>query len=775
MKLFSKSALLAATAIMAPAAATDYDAVQDRITVTARRVSEDVQTAPIPISVVSGDRVSDSGAFNTNRLKELVPTLQFYTSNPRNSAINIRGLGAPYGLANDGIEPGVGLYVDGVFYARPAAATLDFIDVRQIEVLRGPQGTLYGKNTTAGAINVTTRKPTFTPEGTAELSYGNYGFLQAKASISGPLSDTVAARLSFSGTQRDGFLYNVASQDDLNDLSNLGFRGRVLYQPTDKFSVTFAGDLTRQRPEGYAQVIAGVAPTLRAPNRQWAAIAADLGYAPPSYNAFDRLTDTDSPWRSYQEFGGASVTFDWNVGPGALTAITAWRFWDWSPSNDRDFTGLDITTVSAAPSTQRQWTQELRYAGDLSSSLSFVVGAFGFRQTLNADPSHVQEQGGFAAQRYLLNPSTPGWDTPGLLDGYGQNVTIDYANLSAAVFGQLQWTVTDRLRLLPGVRFNYDEKDAFYDSQVYGGLDTADPALIALKRSVLSPQTYAAQVDDANVSWQATAAYAVSDAVNFYATYATSFKSVGLNLSGAPNNASGQPALDAATVKPEDVRHIEVGFKTTPFSGAVANVSFFDTVIDDFQTQVVNAQVGVLRGYLANAEKARVRGVEFDGSARLSDSLSVYGAAAWTDAKYISFPDAPPPLELTGGPAVFDASGTRLPGVSKWAASAGGEYAQPGSLFGLDGDFFIGVDASYRSSFSSSPSQSAWLNVDAYTLVNARAGFRTGDRWDVFLWTRNLFDKNYYELMSAAPGNSGLYVGLPGDPRSWGATMRARF
>ena len=173
---------------------------------------------PIPLSVVDGDLVADAGAFNVNRLKELIPTVQFYSTNPRNSAINIRGLGAPFGLTNDGLEPGVGLYIDGVFYARPASATLDFLDVEQIEVLRGPQGTLFGKNTTAGAINVTTRKPSFTPATDVELNFGDLGFVQAKASVTGPLGQKVAGRLSFSGTQRDGTVYNVKTQDAVNDL-----------------------------------------------------------------------------------------------------------------------------------------------------------------------------------------------------------------------------------------------------------------------------------------------------------------------------------------------------------------------------------------------------------------------------------------------------------------------------------------------------------------------------------------------------------------------------
>lgn len=257
------------------------------------------------MSVVSGELVSEAGAFNVNRLKELIPTVQFYSTNPRNSAINIRGLGAPFGLTNDGIEPGGGLYIDGVFYARPAAATLDFLDVERIEVLRGPQGTLFGKNTTAGAINVTTRKPSFDPETDFELNFGNLGFVQAKGSISGPLVPTVAGRLSFSGTQRDGTLLNARTEDDVNDLNNLGVRGQLLFAPSDAIAITAAVDHSRQRPKGYTQVVAGVAPTLRNADRQYPQIAADLGYVPPSFDAFDRLTDVDTPMRSYQDLGGA--------------------------------------------------------------------------------------------------------------------------------------------------------------------------------------------------------------------------------------------------------------------------------------------------------------------------------------------------------------------------------------------------------------------------------------------------------------------------------------
>lgn len=771
--LGSTSAALALAAL-APCQASAQQqptAQSDDIIITARRVEEGLQSVPIPVSVIGGQLVEDSGSFNVNRLKELIPTVQFYSSNPRNSAVNIRGLGAPFGLTNDGIEPGVGFYVDGVFYARPAVATLDFLDVERIEVLRGPQGTLYGKNTTAGALNIVTRRPSFTPDAEVEASFGDYGYTQARGSITGPITESLAGRLSFSSTHRDGFLYNTATQDDLNDLNNLGFRGQLLFAPHEGLDVLLAADYTRQRPEGYAQVPAGVAPTLRAPNRQYAAIAADLGYAPPSFDPFDRVTDADTPHRSYQDVGGLALTVDWDVGPGTLTSITAWRFWDWDPSNDRDFLGLPVTTISANPSEQRQWSQEVRYAGDLSPQLGFVVGFYAFHQTI--DSTGLQEQGS-AAARFLLNP-TPAALTPGLLDGYGQTSDIGSEHTSAALFGQIEWSITDRLRLLPGLRFNYDQKEVDYESQVYGGLVTSDPALIALQRSILAPQSYETEADDTNMSGQITLAYDVTDWANFYATYATSFKSVGLNLGGLPTDSAGAPILSAATVKPEEVSHIEIGVKTTPWPGARINFTIYETTIEDYQAQVVNASVGVLRGYLANAEEVRVRGAELDFSARLSEVLTIYGAAAYTDGEYVSFPDAPAPLEGTGGPQAVDISGARLPGISEWAGSIGGEYAIPAQLLARQGEYFIALDASYRSEFSSSATPSQYLNVEGYGLLNGRIGFRADDDWSIFFWGRNLADEEYFEFLSAAPGGSGLYVAYPGDPRTWGVTLRGRF
>ncbi|HYC86671.1 MAG TPA: TonB-dependent receptor [Chryseosolibacter sp.] len=748
------------------------DHILSEIVVTARRRTETLQQVPIPVSVVGGELIEDAGAFNVNRVKELVPAVQLYSSNPRNSTLNIRGLGSTFGLTNDGIDPGVGFYVDGVYYARPAATSLDFVDIEQIEVLRGPQGTLFGKNTTAGAFNVTSRAPSFAAGATFEVTYGNYGFVQAKTSVTGPLGKKFAARLSFSGTQRDGVLFNVATQKQTNDLNNLGFRGQLLYTPGDNLKITLIADNTRQHPDGYAQVIAGVVPTKRASYRQFDQIIADLGYKLPSRNPFDRKIDHDTPWKSGNELGGVSINLDSKIANGTLTATTAWRNWHWDPSNDRDFTGLPVLIRSEANSRHQQWTQEVRYAGKPSRNLSGVIGIFAIYQELKSDPLHIEESG--AAQwRFSQNSTSDLWKTPGLLDGYGIRTKSSLNSIGAAVFGQIDWSITESLHVLPGLRYNFDQKNLSYDRQTYGGLQTNDPELIALKRAVYNDQEFEADVEESNISGQLTVSYHASKKATVFAAYSTSYKPAGLNLGGLPTS-NGQVLTELARIKPEYVSHLEAGIKSNPGQNSTLNLTSYHTIVNDYQTQVQTAEIGVNRGYLANAEKIRVFGAELDANLKAGRNVSLYGALAFSNGQYLSFRNAPVPLEETGGESAFkDISGSQLPGISRWAGSGGGEFlSNLIKVFGQDSKMFVGFDIYFRSGFSSSPSPSKYLNIDGYALINARAGFRASEGLTLFVWSRNLLNENYFEQLLAAAGNAGQFAGVLGDPRTYGITLR---
>ncbi len=761
------------------------------IVVSARRRNETAQRVPIAISVIGGQALAETGTYNVGRLTQLQPTLQFYSTNPRNSAANIRGLGAPFGLTNDGIEQGVGIYVDQVYYSRIASASFDFTDTDRIEILRGPQGTLYGKNTTAGAINLTTRKPSFSPEARVELTGGNYDFFQGKASISGPLiADTLALRLSTSVTTRRGTIFNVRQNEFQNSQDNVSVRGQLLWRAADNLDLTFYGDYNRQDPICCVQYYARVGTTQRPLNRQYAALAAAFNYAVPSTNPFDRLTDVDSPLRALQELGGGSLLANWDLGGATLTSVTAYRFWHWTPSNDRDFIGLPVTTVSANPSQQSQFSQEVRLSSNGTNTLDYVVGAFYFDQRIDTQGLQVQ---GAAASRFLLNPTSANARNPAVLNGLTARNTIGFTNTSAALFGKLTWHVTDKLQIAPGLRLNYDRKNGDYQSVVTTG--TGSTVLNADQRSVLAPQSYQPSFDDWNVSGDITASYQLASDILGYATYARSYKSGGINLAGLPLDGANNPILAAATVKPEQVNHYELGLKTQFLDRrATVNLSAFWTEIEDYQATVTNGQLGVLRGYLANAGKVRTRGIEIDSAFRPTSRLSLYANGAFTDARYVRFVDAPCPPELAGGPAATalspaspaataggfspancDISGQRLPGVSKWAFSYGAEYNVPIRIAATDSQFYIGYDGSYRSRFSSNPSRSIFTDVAGYSISNFRIGVKARDKWNVFGWVRNAFGQNYFDLLALQAGNTGLVVGQPGDPRTFGGTISTSF
>ncbi|MBI1250018.1 MAG: TonB-dependent receptor [Alphaproteobacteria bacterium] len=746
-----------------PEFASDAD-----IVVTARRRAESAQDVPIALSVLSAATLDATSTFNVQGVSQLAPSLQFSSSNPRNTNTTIRGLGASFGLANDGLEPGVGYYVDQVYISRPAAATFDLIDIERIEILRGPQGTLFGKNTTGGAISIATRAPSFTPEARAELSYGSDNFLQAKASISGPLlGDAVAGRLSAAITQRDGAFYNVTTGRDVNELDNAAVRAQALWRINEDVSVRVAADYNRQEPNCCTQVYVGFGQTLRPADQQFPALAAAAGYAPPSLDPYDRLADVNSPIQADQELGGASASLDWDLGFATLTSVSAWRAWSWRPKNDRDYTSLSILTRSENPDEQSQWSQEIRLASNGDDAVSYVLGAYYFDQTIKARP--VSEWGADAA-RWLLGPSVPA----NLLDGYRSEAIARSQTTSAAAFAQITWAFAERWRLTPGLRYTWEEKSATYAQIVAGGPAVTDPALIARQRSIARPQSYAAAFTDDDVSGQITLAYEPNDDVMLYASAARGFKSGGINLAGLPTLADGSPALNSAVVAPEQVTTFEAGLKSRWFDRALTfNLALYDTTVEDFQANVVDSGPGALRGYLANVEEVGVRGVEIDAAYTPSDALTTYLNIAYSDGTYEDFKNGPCPLERIGaGTTACDLSGRPLPGLSRWAVALGGE-ARHRSEGERAGEFFLGADATYRSSFYSDASDSRYALIDGYTVVNARAGWRGDEGLEAFVWLRNAFDEDYLNFVSFQSGNSGLILGSPGDERAIGITVRA--
>ena len=311
-------------------------------------------------------------------------------------------------------------------------------------MLRGPQGTLFGKNTTAGAFNITTKKPSLIPSAKVELSYGNYNFIQAKTTVTGPLAKNLAAKISISGTQRDGTIWNVPEERKYSGQNNLGAKAQFLYTPNEKLELLLSGDVSVQHPAGYPLIVAGVTTTERSAYRQYAKIVSDLGYQQPKIDPFSREIYTNTPWRHNQSIGGISLNADYKIGNGKLTSTIAWRFWNWDPTNDRDFTEFSALTKSQGNTRHDQYSQEVRYAGDITDKLSGVVGVFVLGQNLQG--LGQTEEVGKDQWRFVQTSATGQqalYSTPGLLDGFGIRTNSTIKSLSAAAFAQVYWEVID--------------------------------------------------------------------------------------------------------------------------------------------------------------------------------------------------------------------------------------------------------------------------------------------------------------------------------------------
>ena len=755
----------------APPSTTQAQEKSEDIIVTARRRLERAQEVPSSVSAISGTQLSATGTSSVEQLTKLQPSIQFISSNPRNTAVTIRGLGSNTGLTNDGLENGVGIYVDEVYYARPGSAVVDLFDIDRVEVLRGPQGTLFGKNTTAGALSLTTKAPSFTPEGYVEVNLGNYGYSQTQAALSGPLVDgKIAGRIAAISTKRDGLYFNTTTQTNQDDKNAYALRAQLLFTPSEALNIKLIYDYAFQDPEANTQAFVRYGATQRPANTQFPALAALFAYAPPSTNPYDRLVDVNSPIQARQILQGLSGTVTYDFGATTLTSISAVRYWDWTPQNDRDYTALSIRTRSNNNSEQNQWSQEFRLASNGNQKLDWVVGLYGFGQKVE---THGIEEWGKDAARWLINTTVPS----NLLEGYTSLSDVFSDTTSYALFGQATYDLTDRLHVTAGLRYTYEEKSIDFKQTVSGGLATTDPALITRKNGIARNQSYQSEFIDQSPSGQINIAYDLTGDILGYATYAKGYKSGGLNAAGIPTDASGNPSLVSATIKPENISNIEIGLKSQIFNRRLTlNFASYATDISDYQANVVDVGPGALRGYLANVESVTVRGFEFEGSYRPNSQFFTYATLSHTKAKYESFKNGPPPLEfLTATTSAFDLSGKPLPGVSEWAGSFGARYNWPVSIGNIAALGTIGLDTSFRSDWYSDASVSEYSKIEGSTLTNIRLGLRTDKGLETAFWIKNAFDEQYLTFTSIQAGNSGAIYGQPGDLRTFGITLRKSF
>ncbi|MBH9325992.1 TonB-dependent receptor [Pseudomonas aeruginosa] len=734
------------------------DTALGKVTVTARRREEDSQKVPTPITVLGGETLEAQRISRVQDLQQVLPSVNVAYIHARQSSVAVRGIGN--NPASDGLEGSAGIYLDNVYLGRPGMAVFDLLDIEQLERLRGPQGTLFGKNTPAGVLNISTRAPPFTAERTVEVSGGQDGYFPGRGPVSGPLGETLAGRLSAYRTRDDGYIKNIHDDNYLNGGERQGARGQLLFEPTEDFSLRWIADYNEEDSSNGSMVVYGGA------ERFWQRAA--LVGAAPLRDPQRRKVNINGRQHVSVHQGGSSLEANWNLAGGyRLTSISAYRYWHFTPANDEQ---LNVSAINdtGVEVHDRQFSQEIRLASPTGGAFDYVVGAYAFRQNLG---NKTFTSYGPLADLYLL-----GANLGALNDTYSKaNGKIETD--SFALFAQGTWHLTERLDFTAGLRGTYEEKNAKVErfaplgGAAVGGVGAAvrNGQLGAYDSGDLSQYNFAP-------SALLSLSYQFSDDLLGYASLSHGEKSGGVNLAVGSAPSAG---ADSLLVGPERANDAELGLKSTLFDRRLLlNANLFWTGIHGYQATTLYQAPGStqLVQVLANAGSVRSRGLEFEATALPLRGLTLNFNGSYNDVTYLSFKDAPCPAEVStrpGAPSSCDLTGQRVVGASKWIANLNGEYQ-----WRLDDRLqpYVSASYAYRSAAEGTLDNSALSKIDGYALVNLAAGLRSdlGDgQLDTSVWLKNAFDKDYY--LSAFASINGSYTASVGQPRTLGVSLRYDF
>ncbi len=770
LALLPLSALAADATSDSDSAAVDADVVAphdaaglDEVVVSARKRNEDLLEVPLSVSAVSGASLQRDGDYAIQDLAEKVPNLIIEPSNPRQTSISIRGLGK--NSANDGLETSVGVYVDGVYLAQPGETTFDLADLAQVEVLRGPQGTLFGKNNTGGVLNITTLKPSFTASQSVEAIVGDYGTYELHGSATGPITDTVAFRFTAYDRVRDGVLTNLYDGRKFNGFDRQGFRGQLLWQPSDQFAVRVIAEhyesdektggvvywLSDPHYSNGVQIPAG---------KTLAAQTAPFGFV-PVFDPWERNIDVNSARGVQTKQDAASVQATAKLGDFTLDSITAFRRYAFNAKNDGDDTPLDIVDFNGTTSTNKQYSEELRLSSPIGGAFDYVAGVYIYHDSLWTNSDQLN------GSLYAAFNGIP-LANPGALDGVLQNTIGTPVVDSYAGFAQGNLHFADAWTLTVGLRGTNEHKSATIDNTVSGGADpaTLDAADLAARLANIVTTSASTAFTENALSWMTSLSYRVNENLDTYVTASKGFKSGGINV-----EVTNVPLV----VAPETAIDVEAGIKSRWLDNRLdLNVNVYDETVHNYQGnfQSTNATLG---NYIANVGDVHVRGAELEFDARPIDEFRVGGGAAYNRATYQDFTNAACPLEQPPGQKVCDFSGKQLPFAPLWTADATAEYTY---AIAAQATGYLRSNLIFRSAQNVNTSLSVYGVQDAYTVANFYVGaIRRGGSsasYDLSIWVRNAFDRGYLTSIATAPGTKTLVAGL-GDPRTFGATLRIAF
>ncbi|MEO9971996.1 MAG: TonB-dependent receptor [Hyphomonadaceae bacterium] len=834
-------ALLTAASVMGPVAtAQDAEGEEESnrfletVTVTASKRETTLQDLPVSVSVTTGETIEQAQIRDLLDLQTIAPSLRIsQNQSSSNATFIIRGFGN--GANNVGIEPSVGLFIDGVFRSRSAAQIGDLANVSRVEVLRGPQSTLFGKNASAGVISIVTQEPGSELGGSAEVTYGNFNQVVVKGDISGPITDTLSFGLDAGYNRRDGFFDIVNLDEEINDRNRFNVRGQLVYRPIEDLKFRLIGDFSSLDETCCfaGNVVAG--PTVPAIFAVGGAVVPEDVFSGETFLNIVPENEIDSY--------GVSLQTDWTKGPFDVTAIGSYRKLETFEINDVDFTSADVVNDQADQDIETI-TGELRVASNFDGPLNFLLGGFYFNEDISEESQLITGQdtrlffellagapGTFGGVEAALGLPANSIFSPGLLTD--EAFTLD--NESFSIFGTVDFEVTDRLTLTGGFNYTDDSKDFtvdftaldelaninLVDAFIAGALGTTDPAAIGAFAAA-DPATFAAitslaldptqnpllglapfqfqppfpsvpnsvedgRTRDDDFSYTLRANYELSDNVNVYFTYATGFKASSVNLSRdsrpLASDFTAGPAGSTILAPPSNI--LNAGLATPNLVSGTRSVDPEEAEVFEAGVKAQFDRIGFnLALFTQNLEDFQQNAFTGTGFA-----LSNAGSSTINGVEFDTTIVPIKPLVLTfavtyldtvfdefPGSSVGDITGEEIAGIAEFSIATSATYTHDFD----NGHQLIGrIDYNHDSNVDINNGLPTFGSVPIFerkvNLVNTAITYRLDNGWEASVFARNLFDDEFFTTVFDGVAQAGTVSGYPNSPRTFGGSVRYKF
>ncbi|MEH6581764.1 MAG: TonB-dependent receptor [Halioglobus sp.] len=734
----------------------------EEVIVTAQKRTESLQDVPISVNAISADKMAEAGIDRIENLAAYVPNLSM-SETGIGTNIYIRGIGS--GI-NPGFEQSTGMYVDGVYYGRAQLSRAPFMDLERVEVLRGPQPILFGKNSIAGAISMITAKPTDEFEGSiAALYEPEHGEFETTAMISGPLTNNLSGRLAVRYREMDGFMDNIFLNGDEAEREETTIRGSLSWEATDNLAFTLKGEKGEYDVVGRNIEIVDDFPSENPAfgGLNYSGIQVGVfGSDPTALNTeqdFDRTSNGDF---SDNDTNNVTLTFDWGIGEHTLTGVTGYVDYEFDEVCDCDFSSAVVITAPLQEE-YKQFSQEIRLTSPGGETIDYIAGVF--YQSSELDSNDSTGVPSDSILRPAVNDRLPtGGDA---IAGTAAVRTFSQDSDLWAVFGQATWNINEAWRLTVGARYSSEDKDGAR-KLVLGNLDGSDiddpvqeaTALLVygqLFNIELADHDIEGDRSESSFTPLVTVQYDITDDVMLYGTYSTGFKSGGYDSRGNIVPGSTDPRLADPTkgsfeFEEEEATSYELGAKTRLFDNTVElNMAVFMTTYDDLQVSIFD---GTLNFLVDNAAKADIMGFEADGRWAVTDQFTLSASLAWLDFEFKDFEGGQCNYTERNEPSCIESgtisySGRTNQYVADWSGNLSADY-----WFNVGDSMEIRttLDLLYSDEFFTSQNLDPTTIQDAYVKVNARIALTASDgTWEVALLGRNLTDEDVLGYTGSVP------------------------